>query len=329
MYYGQTSLLASHLSQFHVLRSESVPRSPKETKHAPWSCFTRQQNTVPSFSEVEYAMWLHKQKDNLDLPSDTEFRMKVEASKNARDKFRLSKELQDTGTMKGYADLIGQVVRIHDDGRELLEMYLTDYTANPQFYNYEWGGQEGEDRDDFGYLKAQQQSKKSNKWPGPFGKLSIQVGLWEPHASYAREHVKVGNWVLAGNVKIKIGKQGYLEGVIHNNDRVKVKVLEPSDEPLASESSSTEVRLQEAIERKYSWTKAFEKQVKAIRNEEAGSGNKRKRDDEEDIDPRQAGQTLNSKEKRKLERAAAKKKAQEDEVKKTKLQNLNQNSKCI
>lgn len=276
-------------------------------------------------------MWLHSKNEDLNLPSDTEFKMKIEASRNVRDKFRLCKELQDTGDTKGYADLVGQVVRTHDDGRELLELYLTDYTANPNFYNYEWGGQETENVDGFGYLNAQQQSKKSQKWPGPFGKLSILVALWEPHASYVRNKVKVGHWVLASNVKIRIGKQGFLEGVIHEDNRVKVAILEPSDEPLTSSSSPNEVRLQEAIERKYKWTKAFDKQKKAIRNEDAGLGDKRKRDDEEEeeVDPRAPGKGLNSKQKRKLERAAADKKELEDELKRNKLRTLNPNGEYI
>lgn len=326
MYRNTIQLMTNYGTEFHFLGSTMVPQNLGEMKNAPWVSYPPTQRRQ-SISETRYATWLHTKMEDLDLPSDTEFNQRTERSMNITDKFRLLKDVKDTGDQKMFVNIIGEVVKIHDSNSDSLELYLSDYTPNTGFYNYEWGAEEHDVKthDEFGYSKAQPNPKKLNKWPGPHGKMTIQICLWENHASYVRDEVKPNSWVSLSNVRIKIGKQGFLEGVIHGDNIVKVNVLEPSQDPLTADASVTEVRLQEAISRKFQWKKKFNEQKKAIQDEDDGLGSKRKRGEEEEALPNTNGK-LNGKQRRKLERAAAGKKVREAELKKLRLRNLNENS---
>lgn len=325
MYRGFLSLLASFRSEFHILRAGDVPKSQPAMGAARWTSYPNKSG-APKIPETQYAAWLHSKTADLDLPSDTEFNNRVESSTRGNDKFKLLKDLKDIGTsLKTYANLLGQVRRVHDTGSEIMEVYLSDYTENPDFYNYAWGEEsEKGNYDEFGYRK-QPPRAKVNQWPGPYGKFTIQIALYNPHADYVREEVKVDSWIAINNVRIKTGH--YLEGVVHTDDVVKVTVLDTSPESLVANSTNpTNIRLQEAIHRKYLLTKKFEQQTKAISELDAKLGDKRKWDETDKEGGLEQGKKLNSKQRRKLERANAEKKVQEAQLKKLKLQSLNPNS---
>jgi hypothetical protein len=122
--------------------------------------------------------------------------------------------------------LLGQAVRIETYDSEKSLMFMTDYTENLQLEDYKKTGEEDDESgplgDEFGYLTRQRKD-----WPGPWGHLTIQVTLWEPHATYAREHVSPGDIVLLTYVRIKDGRG--LEASVHEDraypKKLHIKVL--------------------------------------------------------------------------------------------------------
>lgn len=117
--------------------------------------------------------------------------------------------------------LLGQVVSLNTYDSEKCTLYLTDFTENEELVNYKKPGEEddesGPEGDRFSYVQ------KTKNWPGPWGKLTIQVTLWEPHASYARQHLKAGDIALLTYARIKEGRGG-LEAAVHEDRRFPEKI---------------------------------------------------------------------------------------------------------
>ncbi|KAJ6139143.1 hypothetical protein N7471_005629 [Penicillium samsonianum] len=117
--------------------------------------------------------------------------------------------------------LLGQVVSLNTYDSEKCTLYLTDFTENEELVNYKKPGEEddesGPEGDRFNYVQ------KTKNWPGPWGKLTIQVTLWEPHASYARQHLKAGDIALLTYARIKEGRGG-LEAAVHEDRRFPEKI---------------------------------------------------------------------------------------------------------
>jgi len=298
-----------------------VPRSPKTLTSAKWSTYPPAVKVAPTLAETRYVSWLHGRSADLDLPSETEFETRTIQSVQHKDRFRLLKDAKCERSGFIFVDLIGEVVKIHDAGYDHVSVYFTDYTSNPNFYNYVWGGSfndPDEIQDEYGYLQVGRSRTKKPDWQGPFGTLTIQLTAYDMQATFIREKVKTKQWVLLTNVQIKYGRNGgLLEGFIRERQKIAIEVLDTSIE------ASNGGRLQEALKRKLTWTKRFQQQQQAIQHEESGTG-KRKRDGDEQPEPKK----LNSKQRRQQERAAAEKKVKDAELKKAKLKNLNPNSRC-
>ena len=199
-----------------------------------------------------------------------------------------------------------------------MTLYLSDYTANTHFYNHVWGNgaaPEARDGDEFGYIKTK--PKAAKEWPGPYGKMSIQLTLWDPHATFVREQVKAKDWVFLKNVSIKYGNTGgCLEGFLRRDrdayeGKVQVEIIRQ-----AETAEETDHRLVKALDRKLKWKRRYEKEMQGIQDE--ASGQKRKREDEP---PK-----LNSKARRKERRAAVEGKVVIAEQKLNVKMDLNQNS---
>ncbi|KAJ5295589.1 hypothetical protein PENANT_c001G08974 [Penicillium antarcticum] len=125
-----------------------------------------------------------------------------------------------------FAQLLGQAIKLETHDSEKSLILMTDYTENPQLDDYKKPWEEddepGPDGDPFNYL-----TRRQKDWPGPFGQLTIRVTLWEPHATYAREHVKPGDIVLLTYVRIKENRG--LEASVHEDrrfpEKIHIKVL--------------------------------------------------------------------------------------------------------
>lgn len=122
--------------------------------------------------------------------------------------------------------LLGQVVKLNTFNFEKTLLYLTDYTPNDSLMDIENRDDEGTEGDSFNYM-----SRSKSNWPGPWGQLTIQVTLWEPHATYAREELKPGSLVLLTYAHIK-RRGDLLETAVHGDklfpEKVHIREI-PSD----------------------------------------------------------------------------------------------------
>ncbi|ETN44856.1 uncharacterized protein HMPREF1541_09731 [Cyphellophora europaea CBS 101466] len=147
-------------------------------------------------------------------------------------KHRVISSLEVPSHNRVYVDLTAEVRRSYDTDR-LLELYVTDYTLNSDLYDYVHDPHNSDTihdyGDQFGYA-----SKTNQNWPGPWGKQTMTVVLWEPHRSFALKNITPGDFVTLRNVHLKMDTQGAkLEGVIHGDnlhpDRILVSRLRPRD----------------------------------------------------------------------------------------------------
>jgi len=129
----------------------------------------------------------------------------------ARPKFALLKDVADSQ----FCDIIAEVVKKHTNSYGECELYFSDYTSNNLFYDYKPPGQGGVDEgrpgDVYGYTTT-----TLSKWPGPYGKFTIQAKLFPPHGIWANDHVHAGDFVSVKNMRIKY-QSDKLEGVLHGD----------------------------------------------------------------------------------------------------------------
>jgi hypothetical protein len=112
-----------------------------------------------------------------------------------------------------YHNLVAEVVKSYSPGYGSLDLYVTDYTVNKDLYLYDDPAFAREDG--FG---------NSSQWKGPPGQITMQVRLWDPHASYAQEHIREGDIISLTDVHIKISQANKLEGALHQDQRYYEKV---------------------------------------------------------------------------------------------------------
>jgi hypothetical protein len=315
MWAGVPSLLAHKTTEIHVLPASKIPISSSGSSNS-WRSFSPKQVKSPTVSETIYVIDIYRHVAELALPTTTEFEEKSHKAMNVKDKYALLKDVKN----QSFYNILGEVIKVHDhESFDRVTVYLTDYTANSEFYNYADGDGEnstGRDGDEHNYLKSRKKNIKA--WPGPHGKMSIQISLYDGHASFVKEQVKAGQWILLSNVQIKYGNMGgCLEGFLRGDrealeGKVQVEILEKSREP-----EGNDYRWKEAIARKLKWETKFKHEKQDLLDEAAGK--KRKREDEP---PKK-----NSKARRKERRAALEGKSAATKQKLQAKLDLNENSK--
>ncbi|KAJ5431252.1 Telomere end binding protein [Penicillium cf. griseofulvum] len=144
--------------------------------------------------------------------------------------------------------LLGQVVSLNTYDSQKCLLYLTDFTENEELVNYKKPGDEddesGPEGDRFNYIH------KTKNWPGPWGKLTIEVALWEPHATYARQNLKAGDIALLTYARIKECRRG-LEAAVHEDRKYPEKIH------VRKMNGSTDERVQELMSRRTEYWKIY------------------------------------------------------------------------
>ncbi|KLJ11655.1 hypothetical protein EMPG_13162 [Blastomyces silverae] len=199
-----------------------------------------------------------------------------------------------------FVDLVVQVVKTYPEDYQRFLLYVTDYTQNKQLFNYasEEGG--SRDGDDYGYT-----SRARRDWPGPYGQMTLQVTLWEPHAYYARQNIKENDFVLLQNVNIKMGRMsGVMEGSLHTDRHFpeKIQVIPIND-------NDSDEDLKKLVKRKLEYWKRRRTENPGLHGNDI---NKRKVADNDEQPP-----NLSKKAKKRLaeqkKKQEAKRKRQEDQ----------------
>ncbi|KAF2104918.1 hypothetical protein NA57DRAFT_51710 [Rhizodiscina lignyota] len=127
-----------------------------------------------------------------------------------REKFSLLQAVEDSK----FYDVVAEVVKEFPTslGKDI---YITDYTQNPKFYNYPVPDASTDDThgvpgDEYNYIGAAKRN-----WPGPFGQHVLCVTLFYPHTN---ANVKVDDIVYIRNLHIKLGNNSqHLEGRLHQD----------------------------------------------------------------------------------------------------------------
>ncbi|KIV93952.1 hypothetical protein PV10_05122 [Exophiala mesophila] len=218
--------------------------------HVLRSKLRRLNNTsIPNDSELLYAKSIASRQSMTSWPAlKGSTALQIEANIQAsggtptprKTKFRKLEELDQTKSIY-YVELLGEVRRIFASDNHT-ELYITDYTSNSKLYEYRSGtdkdasGDEdpsGRDGDQFAYLKATNGNGDGDKpWPGPWGKMTIDVTLWDEHHYYAAKNVREGSFVYLRNVKIQHDSgDGRLRGKCHGEPQpvINVEVRKPSE----------------------------------------------------------------------------------------------------
>ncbi|KMQ41843.1 hypothetical protein A7C99_4260 [Trichophyton rubrum] len=121
-----------------------------------------------------------------------------------------------------FVDITGEVVKTFREADDRFILYVTDYTSNEYLFNYI---QPSNDMDDDDYPYQYIKKDKDRQWPGPYGRMTIHITLFTPHAEYAREHVKEKDYVTLYNVRIKADKiSGRMEGALHTDQKYPHKI---------------------------------------------------------------------------------------------------------
>ncbi|GAW16972.1 hypothetical protein ANO14919_064210 [Xylariales sp. No.14919] len=306
-YRERISLITNKSTSLHIYSATGIPRPPESAKDALQSSFgTRKLGE----KEHEYVPCLYHFINKDDIPDATTFQKHVDQSGHTKDKFCKLDNIADSK----FCDVIVNVVRAPYDEMDKTTLWVSDYTKNDSFHNFSWDGAKqsgGHNEDSYG---------ASSKWAGPFGKLSMQVTCFEPHASQVKSEVQLGQWIRIRNLRIKFGNNALnLEGVLHEDkefSRRQVDILE-------WDGDNCDARLKEAIRRKLEYEKLKKKQLKSFaENESKGNhGGKRKAGGNED-------QKLNSKKRRNHKREADRKKVEEQDRQAEERLGLNELIRC-
>lgn len=96
-----------------------------------------------------------------------------------------------------FHDLTGEVIKMYTAGTGAVDLHITDYTRNNLLPEYL--------PQDAGY-------GNDKKWDGPYGKRSLKIEVYDPHATWLRDNAERGSLLRLRNVRIKIGKGALLEG---------------------------------------------------------------------------------------------------------------------
>ncbi|KAK8034419.1 hypothetical protein PG993_009414 [Apiospora rasikravindrae] len=318
-YRSEISLLSNFKTQILVYSASAIPMPPTPANDALKS-HTGPKAKQPGDEEQVYVSWLYHAVNKDTLPDANEFEEQANRSLNIKEKFSLLKDVGDGG----FYDLIVEVIKDPHDLLDKVSMWVTDYTENKYFFNHSWdtsNADPGRDGDPYGYTSAFQ-NPTMRAWPGPFGRHCLQLTCWEPHAGHLRSQVRAGKWIRMRNLQIKYGRNGgNLEGFLREDrahpSRLGFEVLELSDF-----SEDADPRVKEAIKRKLEYNKKFKQQKAALTGSKdlKAIGAKRKGKGEPAM--------LNSKQRRKLQRAQNEQKVEKQQAQKAELLGLNKQVTC-
>jgi hypothetical protein len=295
-YHGPPSLITNARTSIRVYVASKIPKPPKSARIA-LVAGPKRDSHAPTAAEEAYVSHIHHAIDKYRLPDEHEFQQRAAQSLNVKRKFSLLKDVKEGG----FYDLVVQVARDPYAGVDCVTLYVSDYTENPHFHPQVWQGfieAVSEGGDPYGYTSGSVALPKKD-WVGPYGKMSIQLTCFEPHATYIRDEVRAGQWVALRNVQIKHGRDGqFLEGFMReernvSNTRINVQILEAKD-------GDVDADFKEAVRRWRDYDKKKKKQIKAAQ----AAGLKRKAS----LPSEQEQRPLNTSERRKRRRAQQKEK---------------------
>ncbi|KAK2590518.1 hypothetical protein QQS21_011804 [Conoideocrella luteorostrata] len=270
------SLCSNYMTDVYVYDSSKIPKPIKDASRALRPSTRKKSYRPPSKVENEFVSVLHSSINKERLPTATEFEVMKINSTNVKKKFSELKDVRDGK----FVDTVAQIVREPYDLGDKYTLWISDYTENPLFYHYQLMGGRGQGGDPDGHANKFGTSPSSSEWSGPFGKLSLQVTCFEPHASVIRKHkLTVGAWLSLRNMQIKFGHNNVnLEGYVREDREAPGKINVSQEQ--THDSEATRPELKSALRRKRDYEKVKKEQLHLL-TEAATAGAKRRAE----IDP--------------------------------------------
>lgn len=193
----------------------------------------------PSDSEQQYVIALRSWGlENLDfqsIPTAPRTSLQSNATLSPKPAFSGPKlrSLKDIHC-NGYYDLVGEVVRVWTSSC-YTTIYWTDYTSNKLVQSIASGDEPTNvqrDGDPYGYTEGM--SIKRKAWPGPTGKMCLQIFLWPPHSIWANNNITEKDLVFIKNVRIGTRKDmEFLRADLNEDpkhpDQIDIRKLATSD----------------------------------------------------------------------------------------------------
>lgn len=227
---------------------------------------------APLTEERRYVTWLkHWSRDKDDFASQhmlTNQQITVTSNnkpplaQSGPRKFALLKDVVESQ----FCDVVVEVLKVYPG--MMKEIYVTDYTANNNFYKYPEPGDKDEDEygyqagDEYGYLANH---SANHKWQGPYGQHVLAVTLFHPHAD---AEIKEKDWIHIRNMRVTYGRSGsaHLEGKLHQDRRFldRVDVMKISGDKARSNKDLAN-KLDEVRLRKDAYWKALYQRKPALR----------------------------------------------------------------
>ncbi|GAB0137349.1 hypothetical protein EsDP_00005620 [Epichloe bromicola] len=295
-YQHSYSLCTHKTTDVYVFNAARIPKTGADASKAMRPTTRSQTSRRPNRAESEFVSVLYGSINKERLPTASEFETMKLNSTNVKKKFSELKDVQDNK----FVDTVAQIVREPYDLGDKITLWVSDYTENPLFYQHQLMGGKGQQTDPFGYTTRSGASLSKSEWSGPFGKLSMQVTCFEPHASVIRdEKLTVGMWVSLRNLQIKYGhNMTNLEGYLREERGTQCNKINISQE-FTHDSETTRTEVKNALRRKLHYERTKRTQIKEI-TEAATAGAKRRAD--LGLDGERASK-LNAKARRNLKRA--------------------------
>lgn len=274
----------------YFFSASNIPRPPKDASTALQPLAKKPSRALVARDFARVSEFYHTV-DKESLPSEVEFVQRMEQSIRIKEKFKLFKHIC-TGS---FVDVVAEVVKAPYDLGDRFTLWISDYTENSQFYNF---ALKGLSADPYNYTIG----TDDGEWSGPFGKHSLQVTCWGPHAQAIRDqNITAGSFVSIRNMQIKYGRnasnaEGYLR---EDGDKIGIALLDHLED-----GEAMDPRLKETIRRRRDYEKERKKQLKSI-SDAAKAGQKRRAaldEDDNDAKPRKPNAKVRRSEKRQAAR---------------------------
>ncbi|KAM0235797.1 hypothetical protein ACHAPO_005583 [Fusarium lateritium] len=324
---SEWSLLTSFPTSISVYEASKIPKPPGEASCALYPT-SYPKDTPPSGQENAFVSQMYHA-INLDrVPAQEEFEVMIAASANVKEKFSLLKDVREGQ----FCDIVAQIVKPPYDSGGVITLWVSDYTENPSFFNHSIGASGaslGRDGDPYGYTDKFTTAAKTTDWPGPYGKRSIQISCWEPHAGVIRDqNINIGSWVDARNLQIKTGRNdNNLEGFLREDRDAFSSKLGLQKVNLKVDPEYVNPHAKAALERKREYERLRNKQLKDI-SEASKAGEKRKKGTETSKEAKKENARARRKAKRKREAGRQDQDDDQAEEDTTQIADLNTRVKC-
>lgn len=299
-HYGSLSLLTNMSTRISVYKASKIPKLPGEASCAVYPGASAN-DTSPNGQENTFVSWMYHTINRDRVPVQEEYEQRVTASANVKKKFSLLQDVKE----EQFCDIVAQIVRSPYDSGDRITLWVSDYTENSWFFNYSIGAGDaslGRDGDPYGYTDKFTTAAKTTDWPGPYGKRSMQITCWEPHASAIRDQgIDIGSWVDARNIHIKTGHNGNnLEGFLREDRDARSSKFGVQKVDMTVGPDCVNPHAKAALQRKREYERLRKEQLKDIR-EASKAGEKRKKCMEANKETKKENSKARRKAKRKRE----------------------------